>query len=204
MKRSIFLLFLMLASVSLVAQKQAKKVDEWKVLKEETARNPFAHQDHFTVDFSVYGDKDWHYPLAKSKVISPFGRSRKNHAGTDIKSRPGDTIRAVFPGEVVFSGPFAAYGNFVVIRHLNGLETAYSHNSRNLVKVGEWVEAGKAVALVGSTGRVTTPHLHFETRVRGRAFDSSKIFNHGARKLKMQKFSFRMTGGALKIEEVKP
>ena len=75
------------------------------------------------------------------------------------------------------SKPYAAYGNVVVIRHSNGLETIYSHNVKNLVQSGDWVLAGQPVALTGRTGRATTEHLHFETRINGQHFNPDLIFN---------------------------
>ena len=79
--------------------------------------------------------------------------------------------------------PYAAYGNVIVIRHYNGLETAYSHNSKNLVKPGDRVKAGQPIALTGRTGRATTAHLHFETRLNGEHFNPNMVFNFTTRKL---------------------
>lgn len=174
-------------------------IDEWQVMKVEAAKNPFADKNQFTINFANYTDEEWHYPLPSGKLISPFGGKRR-HGGTDIKGAKGDTIRAAFPGEVILSGPYYAYGNFVVLRHANGLETAYSHNSKNLVKVGKWVQAGEPLALVGRTGRATTEHVHFETRVRGKAFDSEKIFDHANRTLRKEVTVFtKRPNGAIDI-----
>ena len=132
-------------------------------------------------------------------MISAFGGSRR-HGGTDIKTRAGDTIRAAFPGEVILSGPYYAYGNFIVLRHANGLETAYSHNLRNLVKKGTWVQAGQPIALTGRTGRASTEHLHFETRVRGKAFDSAKIYDHAKHSIKREIITFtKQSNGQIHI-----
>ena len=73
--------------------------------------------------------------------------------------------------------PYYAYGNIVVIRHANGLETLYSHNFKNLVKSGDIVKAGQPIALTGRTGRATTEHVHFETRINGEHFNPNLIFN---------------------------
>lgn len=200
MKKIFFFLFLL---VNLLAYGQEEKVDidEWQVLKAEVSKDPFAHQNQFSINFAVYGEKDWKYPLPGAKIISPYGGSR-HHAGTDLKTRANDTIYATFPGQIIISGPHYGYGNFVLIRHANGLETAYSHNTKNLVKVGQWVQAGQPIALTGQTGRASTPHLHFETRVNGKAFDSSKLFDHNANKLRMQKFVFTKQGnGIVKITQ---
>ena len=104
-------------------------------------------------------------------------RCLRGHSGADLKTCAGDTIRAAFSGVVRMSKPYAAYGNVVVIRHLNGLETIYSHNVKNLVQSGDRVLAGQPVALTGRTGRATTEHLHFETRINGQHFNPDLIFN---------------------------
>lgn len=188
---------LLLASLSTACLAQGHKeqaeeevdIDEWQVMRVAASKDPFEHSRQFSINFANYANEDWCYPLKGGKVISSFGGSRR-HGGTDIKTHPGDTIRAAFPGEVILSGPYYAYGNFIVIRHANGLETAYSHNSRNLVKKGAWVHAGQPIALEGRTGRATTPHLHFETRVRGKAFDSAKIYDHAKHSIKREVMVF--------------
>lgn len=166
-------------TLSLYAQEHESDpdIDVWQTLKVAASRDPFATTNEFSINFANYAVEEWCYPLPGAHVISPFGGAR-HHAGTDIKRNPGDTIRAAFDGEVITSGPYFAYGNCVILRHANGLETLYSHNSSNLVRVGQWVHAGDPLALEGRTGRATTEHLHFETRVRGKAFDSAQIFNH--------------------------
>ena len=195
--------FLLLSFVLVVCQALSQElldIDEWQVMKVAAARDPFAKTNQFTINFANYTEEEWHYPLPGGKVISPFGGARR-HGGTDIKTFKGDTIRAAFPGEVVLSGPYYAYGNLVVMRHANGLETAYSHNVRNLVKVGQWVHAGDPIALVGRTGRATTDHLHFETRVRGKAFDSSRIFDHESHSIRREVMVFtKQPNGGLKID----
>lgn len=196
-----WLLMLVLHPLASFSQEEPDDVDidEWQVMKVEAAKDPFANTNQFSINFANYTDEDWHYPLPGGKVISPFGGNRR-HGGTDIKTVPGDTIRAAFPGEVILSGPYYAYGNFVIIRHANGLETAYSHNSKNLVRVGKWVLAGEPVAIEGRTGRATTPHLHFETRVKGKAFDSSKIFDHANHTIRKEVMLFtKQSNGTVRI-----
>lgn len=141
----------------------------------------------------------WCYPLPDAKVISPFGqRGGRRHTGTDLKTRANDDILAAFDGEVVFSGPFAGYGNLVRIRHANGLETYYSHNSKNLVKTGDYVKAGQVIALTGQTGRASTPHLHFETRVGGQAVNSNTYFDHVNHTIRLEAFSKKRDGYVIK------
>jgi hypothetical protein len=89
----------------------------------------------------------------------------------DLPLRTGEPIYATFSGKVRLSKYFGAYGNLVIIRHENGIETFYAHLSKRNVKAGDWVNAGDVIGLGGSTGRSTGPHLHFETRYKGFAFD---------------------------------
>ena len=89
----------------------------------------------------------------------------------DIPLKTGDPVYATFTGKVRVSKYWGAFGNLVVIRHDNGLETFYAHLSKRNVEVGDWVNAGDVIGLGGSTGRSTGPHLHFETRHNGFAFD---------------------------------
>ena len=169
------------------AQDETPDIDEWQVMKVEAAKDPFAHGDQFTINFANYTEEEWCYPLPGAKFLSPYGGAR-HHGGTDIKTHVGDTTRAAFAGEVILSGPHYGYGYCVILRHANGLETLYSHHSRNLVRVGQWLQAGDPVGLEGRTGRATTDHLHFETRVRGKSFDSDRIFDHAYHTLRRQIF----------------
>lgn len=122
--------------------------------------------------------KQWCFPLPGAKIISPYGkRGGRLHSGVDIKTKDKDNIYAAFDGEVIFSGKYYGYGNLVRIKHANGLETYYSHNSKNLVNVGDKVKAGQLIALTGQTGRASTPHLHFEIRLNGKAQNPAKYFN---------------------------
>ncbi len=205
MKRtSIILLGLLFAAPLLAQDEDVPDIDEWQVMKVEAARDPFEKSNQFTINFSNYTVEEWHYPLPGAHLISPFGGAR-HHAGTDVKANPNDTIRAAFPGEVILSAPHYGYGNCVVMRHANGLETLYSHHSKILVRVGQWLQAGDPLALEGRTGRATTEHLHFETRVKGKAFDSSIIFDHNANQLIPQVVVFtKQPNGSLKITTSSP
>ena len=90
-----------------------------------------------------------------------------NHKGIDIGASAGADIIAAADGTVTAASYSSAAGNYVMIDHGNGLSTLYGHNSRLLAQVGQTVEAGDIIALSGSTGRSTGPHLHFEVRVNG-------------------------------------
>jgi len=104
------------------------------------------------------------------KITSGFGpRGASFHDGIDISAPEGSPIKAVEKGEVIYSDKLAGYGNLIILRHSNGLTSVYSHNKKNLVKEETMVDKGAIVAEVGSTGRVTGPHLHFEIRVNNLA-----------------------------------
>jgi len=118
--------------------------------------------------------------LAEASLLSPvsgtinsgFGpRGTSFHDGIDIAAPEGTPIRAVEHGEVVYSDQLRGYGNIVIIRHAGGLVSVYAHNQLNLVREGQQVARGEVIAKVGSTGRVTGPHLHFEIRKNNTAKD---------------------------------
>lgn len=101
-------------------------------------------------------------------LSSPFGwRYKRYHKGIDIQLRKGDTVTAAFDGMVRFAQKKGGYGNVVIIRHYNGLETVYGHLSKIKVQEGQVVGAGDLIGLAGSTGHSTGPHLHFEVRFMG-------------------------------------
>ena len=120
-------------------------------------------------------------PTENTKVNDIFGyrpRRRRVHYGLDIKVERGDTIRAAFDGKVRYcSYQRRGYGHYVVIRHPNGLETLYAHLTSKLVAENEVVRAGDPIGLGGNTGRSTGPHLHFETRLLGKALDPALFFD---------------------------
>ncbi|HLN53008.1 MAG TPA: M23 family metallopeptidase [Lentimicrobium sp.] len=114
----------------------------------------------------------------KGKLISKYGRrDGRIHAGMDIKLNRGDTVVSAFDGKVRIARSISGYGKLIVVRHDNGLETVYGHLSKFLVKVNDFVKAGEPIGLGGRTGRASTDHLHFETRILGEHFDPSKIID---------------------------
>lgn len=118
--------------------------------------------------------KQYHYPYKGSvSARGKFGiRRGRRHQGIDLPVKVGDPIYATFTGKVRFSRyNKGGYGNLVIIRHENGIETFYAHLSKRLVEEGDWVNAGDVIGLGGNTGRSSGPHLHFETRYKGYAFD---------------------------------
>lgn len=106
------------------------------------------------------------------------------HKGLDIKLNKGDTIMAAFDGVVRYAKyNRGGFGNLVIIRHRNGLETYYAHNSKILVKVNQVVKSGDVVALGGSTGRSRGPHLHFEIRYKDVPLDPLRMIDFDNKKL---------------------
>jgi len=117
------------------------------------------------------------HPFA-GKVTSNFGPRRKRyHYGIDIDLETGDPVKAAFDGKVRIVQNSASYGNVVVIRHNNGLETYYAHLSKTIVTVGQDVFAGDSIGLGGNTGRSKGSHLHFEVRYLGRPINPNEIIS---------------------------
>ncbi len=105
------------------------------------------------------------WPL-RGRLTAPFGpRHGRPHEGIDVAAPRGTPVRAAEAGRVIHAGPLGAYGKLVVVDHGGGFSTVYAHNRRILVRKGERVEKGQALAEVGATGNATGPHLHFEVRV---------------------------------------
>jgi murein DD-endopeptidase MepM/ murein hydrolase activator NlpD len=105
---------------------------------------------------------------------SPFTGQREMHEGLDIAAPHGTPIMATADGIVSFVGPLAAYGNVVFINHGQGFATFYSHTSRNAVREGQQVKRGEVIAYVGTTGRTTGPHVHYEIQINGSAVNPLK------------------------------
>lgn len=145
--------------------------------------NEYAHKytnvvmpDSLLIDLSGFC-----MPTENTKITDIFGyrpRRRRMHYGLDVKVQRGDTIRAAFDGKVRYvSYQRRGYGNYVVIRHPNGLETLYAHLTKKLVDENEVVKAGDPIGLGGNTGRSTGTHLHFETRLLGKALNPALFFD---------------------------
>lgn len=157
--------------------------DHAMTLDPDEVYDPFTITNTFRLDLEKIEEHAWAYPLPDARVISPYGGARR-HSGVDLKTKPNDEIHAAFDGEVVASGPYYGYGNCIRIKHAYGLETLYSHQSKNMVKKGDKVKAGQVIGLTGRTGRATTEHLHFEVSFGGKRLDPAIIFDHSNHKLK--------------------
>ena len=135
----------------------------------------------------------FHMPTPSRVITSNFGpRWGRVHKGLDIKVYIGDTIRAAWSGRVrVVRYEAKGYGNYVIIRHENGLETYYGHLSKQLVSENQRVRAGQPIGLGGNTGRSTGSHLHFETRLCGVALNPALFFDFRAQDITGDYYDFR-------------
>ena len=130
-------------------------------------RKPVVGEVEFTSGFGVRSD--------------PFLGRPAMHTGLDFRAATGDPVRATASGKVVSSGSAGGYGRMVEIDHGNGLSTRYGHLSEINAKVGDQIKIGQVIGEVGSTGRSTGPHLHYETRIDGEAVDPQKFLRAGVR-----------------------
>ncbi len=147
-----------------------------------------------TISMVLYDSLAGHYwsmPLSYSKTNSSFGaRSGRWHYGIDLDLEVGDPVMACFDGIVrIVQYNSGGYGYYVLIRHYNGFETLYAHLSRQDVKVGQIVKAGEVIGLGGNTGRSSGPHLHFEVRYAGNAFNPTYMYDFPNHKLRSATFS---------------
>lgn len=138
----------------------------------------------------AHSECDFVFPTNWGIQTSPFGpRWGRMHSGLDLDLETGDNVYAAFEGMVRISQYHASYGNVVVVRHNNGLETLYAHMSQRKVKPGDHVEAGDVVGLGGNTGRSFGSHLHFEIRYLGEAIDPNLIIDPKSRSLRDWEFT---------------
>lgn len=132
-------------------------------------------------------------PTTQTRITSPFGpRRRRMHNGLDVKVYVGDTIRSAFDGKVrIVRTERRGYGQYVIVRHDNGLETVYGHLSKQLVKENQLVKSGEVIGLGGNTGRSTGSHLHFETRFLGIPIDPALLFNFPKQDIVADAYTFK-------------
>ena len=136
----------------------------------------------------VAGSRDGCYPLPGAKVISPYKNNRGSHrhTGVDLKTKANDPIYAVGDGVVTMSKNYSGYGKCIIIKHADGTEKLYAHNSKNYVKEGEKVKSGQKIALTGRTGRATTEHLHFEVRKNGKPVNPMPLLEKLGKKSRLK------------------
>ncbi|MGH6663952.1 MAG: M23 family metallopeptidase [Pseudolabrys sp.] len=127
----------------------------------------------------VAGEVDMSSPFGMR--MDPFMGRPAIHTGIDLRGEIGEPVHATAAGKVSIAGREGGYGNMVEINHGNGLATRYGHLSEIDVKAGQFVRIGEVIGKIGSTGRSTGPHLHYETRINGEAVDPQKFLRAGVR-----------------------
>ena len=127
----------------------------------------------------VGGEVDMSSPFGMR--LDPFLGRPAVHTGIDLRGETGEPVHATATGKVSIAGREGGYGNMVEVNHGNGLATRYGHLSQIDVKVGQTVRIGEIIGRIGSTGRSTGPHLHYETRINGEAVDPQKFLRAGIR-----------------------
>jgi murein DD-endopeptidase MepM/ murein hydrolase activator NlpD len=154
-----------------------QKNGKWTFVSQKTGflnyfENP--RVDNSTFDYKDTGMFKWPVPASK-RISSFFGpRHGRHHDGIDIAAKRGSTIVAAADGKVKFSGRMRGYGNVLVLQHKGGYHTVYAHNSRNIAKKGQQISQGEVIGKVGSTGRSSGPHLHFEIRKNNKVANPGK------------------------------
>lgn len=160
------------------------KIAEYYSIWDSRTVNPY-RVDGTTIDsvpiilYDTLIGRNWAKPLKTCRMTSDFGFRRiRWHYGIDLDLDIGDSIFAAFDGVVRIKGwDRGGYGNYVVLRHYNGLETVYGHMTRAAVVTGTYVKAGELIGYGGSTGRSTGPHLHFEIRYAGNPIDPKFFYD---------------------------
>ena len=139
----------------------------------------FSRSNAISIDLGILNDNEYSFPL-------PVGKAEltDNRQALDIKSKEGDIVKAMFAGVVRLSRNVNGYGNVIVIRHDNGLETVYANNAQNLVKVGQKVSAGRSIAIVGSEGGKT--YCKFAIMVNGGRINPETVLEVRSHKLRKQ------------------
>ena len=118
------------------------------------------------------------FPVDGGRIISNFGKNGVTiNKGVNIAGKQGEAVKAALGGKVIFAGEQRGYGNVIVVEHEKFVMTVYAHNKANLVRSGDKVVAGQPIAKLGKSGRVDTPQLHFEYRVKGKAVDPRKVLS---------------------------
>jgi biotin carboxyl carrier protein len=155
----------------------------------------FADGDAFVVDFKAIADRDYSFPL-------PVGHATLiGNQSLEITTVRGDAVKAMFDGVVRLSRKHPQYGNVIVIRHDNGLETVYANNAQNMVKVGQHIQAGQTIAIVG--GSADRVYCTFAAMVNGGWINPATIVDPVSHRLRRQAFQFKKNGGRVDLTVAK-
>jgi murein DD-endopeptidase MepM/ murein hydrolase activator NlpD len=168
---TLILFTILFSSCAMRSGKYTMKNGKWVFVSQKTGfmhgfSNP--RVDNGTFDYRNSGTFIWPVPSTK-RISSYFGSRRgRHHDGIDIPAKSGTSIIASADGKVMHSGWMRGYGRVVIVKHPGGHHTVYAHNSKNIVKKGHKVSQGQVIAKVGSSGRSSGPHLHFEIRKKNK------------------------------------
>ncbi|MFB9897910.1 M23 family metallopeptidase [[Hallella] seregens] len=187
-------LFLAMGSEALAQQSAAFTAAEQQQISVVTPRL-FERSQAFTIDFNILKDNEYAFPLPVGKAAVVNGQA------LEIVTAKGDAVKAMFGGVVRMSRKTPQYGNVVVIRHDNGLETVYGYNAQNLVKVGQRVRAGQTVAIVGGTDEKV--YCLFALMVNGGWINPSIILDPGSHRLRRAVVQCRKAGNRVEVTVVK-
>lgn len=154
----------------------------------------FDQSNAFNVDFEIFRDKEYSFPL-------PVGKANLvSNSILKIETKKGDAVKAMFDGYVRLSRKTESNGNVIVIRHDNGLETVYANNAENLVKVGQHVEAGQTIAIVGTKNSET--YCEFSIMVNGGRINPETILEVKSHRLRKQTIQFRKNGNRVNVSVI--
>lgn len=161
-----------------------------------TSAHPYHFYEAFKSDsvvITLTEPKDCGFSMPfKGGITSEFGwRKYRPHYGTDIDLEIGDSVATAFDGMVRLAKYCTGYGNCIIVRHGNGLETVYAHLSKIMVETGQTINAGSVIGLGGNTGRSFGSHLHFEMRYLGQALDTEDFVDYQKGELKSNTFTLR-------------
>jgi murein DD-endopeptidase MepM/ murein hydrolase activator NlpD len=169
--------------VPLRAPKSGASAFERQLYRINVARAQIDRYTHALVAVPVrkpiIGEVDMSSPFGMR--MDPFMKGPAIHTGIDLRGDTGDPVRVTADGTVTIAGWNGGYGNMVEVNHGNGFSTRYGHMSKIEVRVGQHVKIGQTIGRIGSTGRSTGPHLHYETRIDGEAVDPQKFLRAGLR-----------------------
>jgi murein DD-endopeptidase MepM/ murein hydrolase activator NlpD len=167
------LILFTLTSCAMKSGRYVKRGNEWVFVSSQTGFNYFFNNSKHDDSEYIADPGRFIWPVPSSKRISSFYGSRRgrHHDGVDIPARSGSHILAAASGKVVHSGWMSGYGRVVIIKHGEGFHTVYAHNSKNMVSKNQKVSKGEVIAKVGSSGRSSGPHLHFEIRKNNKVRD---------------------------------
>lgn len=191
----ILLSLLLTLLTSLPATAQSKFTATEQTVISTPTPGLFARSDAFNIDFTILKDSEYSFPL-------PVGKAEvKGGQALEITTTKGDAVKAMFAGTVRYSRHSPQYGNVVIVRHDNGLETVYGYNAQNLVKVGQRVNAGQTVAIVGGTDdRV---FCLFAIMVNGGWINPETIIEAGSHRLRRQVVQCRKSGNRVVVSVVR-